>query len=80
MAKPARAARGRAAPTKVDAAAFTARLNALQSDEELRKIRRYFKAEAGDYGAGDVFMAYAWAPCSRSPMNSSRWRRTRSRR
>ncbi|MCW5713557.1 MAG: DNA alkylation repair protein [Bauldia sp.] len=38
------------------AAAFIARLNALQSDDELRKIRRYFKSDAGEYGEGDLFM------------------------
>jgi 3-methyladenine DNA glycosylase AlkD len=27
-----------------------------QSDEELRKIQRYFKSGEGQYGAGDVFM------------------------
>jgi len=35
---------------------FTEELNRFQSDEELRKIRRYFKTEAGDYGHGDQFM------------------------
>jgi 3-methyladenine DNA glycosylase AlkD len=31
-------------------------LSANQSDEELRKIRRYFKGGDGEYGAGDEFM------------------------
>ena len=31
-------------------------LAANQSDEELRKIRRYFKGGDGEYGAGDEFM------------------------
>lgn len=35
---------------------FLARLKAHQSDEELRKIRRYFKADEGDYGHGDTFI------------------------
>ena len=38
------------------AKAFEARLMALQSDEELRKIQRYFKSAEGDYGAGDRFI------------------------
>ncbi|MBX3576866.1 MAG: DNA alkylation repair protein [Rhizobiaceae bacterium] len=38
------------------AAAFLDRLHALQSDDELRKIRRYFKAGAGEYGEGDRFI------------------------
>ncbi|MEJ0012698.1 MAG: DNA alkylation repair protein [Bauldia sp.] len=57
MAKAARTAKARPAPAKADAAAaFVARLEALQSDAELAKIRRYFKANPGDYAAGDVFM------------------------
>ena len=35
---------------------FIERLKALQSDEELKKIQRYFKLNAGDYGEGDEFM------------------------
>jgi 3-methyladenine DNA glycosylase AlkD len=35
---------------------FIDRLNALQSDEELKKIQRYFKSEEGQYGHGDKFM------------------------
>lgn len=38
------------------AKAFETRLVALQSDEELRKIQRYFKSGEGDYGAGDRFI------------------------
>ena len=38
------------------ATTFTERLHALQSDEELRKIHRYFKLGEGEYGAGDVFL------------------------
>jgi 3-methyladenine DNA glycosylase AlkD len=35
---------------------FLVRLQAMQDDEELRKIQRYFKAGAGDYGEGDRFI------------------------
>lgn len=35
---------------------FIARLNIYQSDVELEKIKRYFKSEAGQYGAGDKFI------------------------
>lgn len=35
---------------------FQARLVALRSDEELAKIRRYFKMGEGQYGAGDTFI------------------------
>lgn len=35
---------------------FISRLHDLQSDEELRKIRRYFKSGEGGYGQGDVFI------------------------
>jgi 3-methyladenine DNA glycosylase AlkD len=38
------------------AKAFLVRLQALQSDEELRKIKRYFKSEVGHYGEGDRFI------------------------
>jgi 3-methyladenine DNA glycosylase AlkD len=41
---------------KPTAKAFEARLMALQSDDELRKIQRYFKSGEGDYGAGDRFI------------------------
>jgi hypothetical protein len=36
--------------------AFTADLYRHQSDEELRKIQRYFKTGKGEYGEGDTFM------------------------
>ncbi len=42
--------------TELTATAFIERLHEHQSDEELRKIQRYFKSDEGDYGAGDVFM------------------------
>jgi 3-methyladenine DNA glycosylase AlkD len=35
---------------------FIEHLNKLQSDEELKKIQRYFKTEEGQYGHGDKFM------------------------
>lgn len=45
-----------AEPEKPTAKAFEARLLALQSDNELRKIQRYFKSGEGDYGEGDHFI------------------------
>lgn len=35
---------------------FVERLKALRSAEELKKIQRYFKSGAGEYGEGDKFM------------------------
>ena len=40
----------------LSAAQFIERLKALQSDEELKKIQRYFKMNIGEYGNGDMFM------------------------
>lgn len=42
--------------TSLTAREFIARLKALQSDVELKKIQRYFKSGEGEYGAGDKFM------------------------
>lgn len=35
---------------------FIEALRAYQSDDELRKIQRYFKSGDGEYGAGDLFL------------------------
>jgi 3-methyladenine DNA glycosylase AlkD len=35
---------------------FVERLKSLQSDEELKKIQRYFKSGEGQYGEGDKFI------------------------
>jgi 3-methyladenine DNA glycosylase AlkD len=44
-------------PSKeITAKQFVARLKALQSAEELKKIQRYFKSGEGQYGEGDQFM------------------------
>ena len=43
-------------PGEWSAQAFIAELRLLASDAELEKIQRYFKSDAGDYGAGDVFL------------------------
>ena len=53
-----KSAAGKAAakPERPTAKTFEARLMALQSDDELRKIQRYFKSGEGDYGEGDRFI------------------------
>lgn len=43
-------------PTDVTAAEFVKRLKTYQSDEELKKIQRYFKSGDGQPGAGDQFL------------------------
>ena len=45
-------------PERVEATAerFIAELTALRSDDELRKVRRYFKSGEGEYGEGDEFL------------------------
>lgn len=41
---------------ELSARAFLTQLEALQSDDELRKIQRYFKSGKGQYGEGDRFI------------------------
>lgn len=43
-------------PTSLTAGHFVERLREHQSDDELRKIQRYFKSGAGEYGEGDSFI------------------------
>lgn len=38
------------------AKAFVEKLKTLQSDEELRKIQRYFRSGEGEYAHGDRFI------------------------
>ncbi|HEY5747934.1 MAG TPA: DNA alkylation repair protein [Chryseolinea sp.] len=45
-----------ASPSSFLAKDFLKQLLALQSDEELRKIQRYFKSGEGQYGEGDKFI------------------------
>jgi 3-methyladenine DNA glycosylase AlkD len=55
-AKPAKNKAAGAVPKDQTAKNFIGRLKKLQSDDELRKIQRYFKSEKGEYGYGDKFM------------------------
>ena len=43
-------------PAHPTAAAFLARLQELQSDDEQRKYQRYFRTGPGDYAEGDFFL------------------------
>src|SRR5262245_9518306 len=53
----ARVAPMRAAdPSDLTAKAFIAKLRTFQSDDELRKIQRYFKSGEGQYAHGNTFI------------------------
>lgn len=54
--KPVKTKAGNSISNVFTANNFIKRLKLLQSDEELRKILRYFKSGKGEYGYGDKFM------------------------
>jgi 3-methyladenine DNA glycosylase AlkD len=43
-------------PPELTAERFVKKLNTYRSAEELKKIQRYFKTGAGEYGEGDIFI------------------------
>lgn len=55
-AKPVSVKKKQAVVFPLTAASFITELKKFQSDEELKKIQRYFKSAEGDYGHGDRFM------------------------
>src|SRR5436190_12325053 len=53
---------------------FIKKLKALRSAEELKKIRRYFKSGAGQYGEDDQFIGVRMGRSSRWRKRSLPWR------